>query len=42
MVAEQGVKEQLKTENLLAWMGPSLDNNRSAAEEVILDELIYS
>ena len=41
MAAEQGVTEHLKTENQMAWVG-AMNNIRSAAEEVILDELIYS
>ncbi len=41
MASEQGVTEQLKAENQLAWVG-AMNNIRNAAEEVILDELIYS
>ena len=41
MAAEQGVTEQLKAENQLAWVG-AMNNIRNTAEEVILDELIYS
>ena len=41
MAAEQGVTEQLKAEDQLAWVG-AMNNIRSAAEEVILNELIYS
>lgn len=41
MAAEQGVTEQLKAENQMAWVG-AMNNIRNAAEEVILDELIYS
>lgn len=41
MAAEQGITEQLKAENQMAWVG-AMNNIRNAAEEVILDELIYS
>ncbi len=41
MAAEQGVTEQLKAENQIAWVG-AMNNICNAAEEVILDELIYS
>ena len=41
MAAEQGVTEQLKAQDQMAWVG-AMNNIRSAAEEVILDELIYS
>lgn len=41
MAAQQGVTEQLKVQNQMAWVG-AMNNIRSAVEEVILDELIYS
>lgn len=41
MAAEQGITEQLKAENQMAWVG-AMNNIRNAAEEVILGELIYS
>ena len=41
MAAEQGVTEQLKVQDQMAWVG-AMNNIRSAAEEVILNELIYS
>lgn len=41
MAAEQGATETLKTQNQLAWVG-AMNSIRSAAEEVILNELIYS
>ena len=40
MAAEHGVTEQLKAENQMAWVG-AMNNICNAAEEVILDELIY-
>ena len=41
MAAEQGVTEQLKVQDQMAWVG-AMNNIRSAVEEVILNELIYS
>ena len=41
MATGQGITEQLKTENQMAWVG-AMNNIRNAAEEVILNELIYS
>ena len=41
MAAEQGVTEQLKAQDQMAWVS-AMNNIRSAAEEVILNELIYS
>ncbi len=41
MAAEQGVTEQLKAENQMAWVG-AMNNIRNAAEEVILNKLIYA
>ena len=41
MAAEQGVTEQLKAEDQMAWVG-AMNNIRCATEEVILNELIYS
>ena len=40
MAAEQGITEQLKAENQMAWV-EAMNNIRNAAEEVILNELIY-
>ena len=37
---EQGVTEQLKAQDQMAWVR-AMNNIRSAAEEVILDELMY-
>ena len=41
MAAEQSVTEQLKDQDQMAWVG-AMNNIRSAAEEVILNKLIYS
>lgn len=41
MAAEQSATEQLKAEDQMAWVGAT-NNIRDAAEEVILNELIYS
>ena len=41
MAAEQGITEQLKAENQMAWVG-AMNNIRNAAEEVIKEELIFS
>ncbi len=41
MAADQGVTEQLKAQDQMAWVD-AMNNIRNAAEEVILDELIYS
>ena len=41
MAAEQGVTERLKAQDQMTWVG-AMNNIRNAAEEVILDELIYS
>lgn len=40
MAQAQGITEQLKTENQLAWVG-AINNIRSAAEEIILRKTIY-
>lgn len=37
----QGVTERLKAENQLRWVG-MMNNIRSAAEEVVLHDLIYA
>ena len=39
MARAQGVTEQLKDENQLAWVG-SMNNIRNAAEEVVLRDII--
>ena len=41
MAAEQGITEHLKAKDQLAWVG-AMNNIRSAAEEVILNDLLYS
>ena len=41
MAQEQGVTEELKAENQLTWV-TMMNNLRSAAEEVVLTELVYS
>ena len=41
MAAERGVTERLKAQDQMAWVG-AMNNIRNAAEEVILNELIYS
>ena len=40
MAKSQGVTEILKAKNQMAWVG-AMNNIRSAAEEIILSELIY-
>ncbi len=40
MAEREGVTEQLKRENQLAWVG-RMNNIRNRAEEVIYKELIY-
>jgi len=40
MAEEQGIKEQLKAENQMLWVG-KMNNIRKVAEEIVLKELIY-
>jgi len=40
MAEEQGIKEQLKAENQMLWVG-KMNNTRNVAEEIVLKELIY-
>ena len=40
MKKQQGITEELKARNQLAWVG-AMNNIRSCAEEVILRELVY-
>ena len=40
MAQVQGITEQLKAENQIAWVG-TMNNIRSAAEETVANELIY-
>ena len=41
MSKSQGVTEALKAQDQFAWVG-AMNNIRSAAEEIILSELIYN
>lgn len=41
MAERQGVTERLKAENQLRWVG-MMNNIRSAAEEMVLNDLIYA
>ena len=38
---KEGVTEQLKAQNQMAWVG-AMNNIRYAAEEIVLSELIYN
>ena len=40
MMEKQGVTEKFKARDQMAWVG-AVNNIRSAAEEIVLDELIY-
>lgn len=40
MAEKQGITEKLKAEDMMKWVG-LMNNNRSAAEEVVLKDLIY-
>ena len=40
MKAEVGITEELKTSDQMKWVG-LMNNVRSSAEEIVLDELIY-
>ena len=40
MKKQQGITEELKARNQLAWVG-AMNNIRNAAEEIILRELVY-
>lgn len=40
MAEQQGITEQLKAQNQMAWV-QRMNNIRNAAEEIILHELIY-
>lgn len=40
MAEKQGVTEQLKADDMFKWVG-LMNNIRSAAEEVVLNDLIY-
>ena len=40
MAQEQGITEQMKTEDQMAWVG-AMNNVRSAAEEVVMREVVF-
>ena len=40
MVQEQGITEQLKAEDQMAWVG-AVNNIRSTAEEVVFQEIVF-
>lgn len=40
MAEKQGVTEKLKADDMMKWVG-LMNNIRSAAEEVVLNDLIY-
>ena len=40
MAAQQGITEQLKAQDQMAWV-QRMNNIRNAAEEIILQEVIY-
>ncbi|WP_243108560.1 TnpV protein [Aminicella lysinilytica] len=41
MAEKQGVTEKLKADDMMKWVG-LMNNIRSAAEEVVLNDLIYA
>lgn len=41
MTAAQGITEELKAMDQMAWVG-TMNNIRNAAEEIVLNELIYT
>ena len=41
MAEKQGVNEALKARDQMAWVG-AINNIKSAAEEIVLPELIYN
>ena len=41
LAAKEGITEQLKAHDQMAWVG-AMNNIRNAAEEVILTEIIYA
>ena len=41
MAEEQGVTEQLKTENQMEWVA-RMNNIRNLADEIVLNDLIYA
>lgn len=40
LAEEEGINEQLKAQDQMAWVG-AMNNIRNRAEEIILQELIY-
>ena len=40
MAQEQGITEQMKAEDQMAWVG-AMNNIRSAAEEVVMQEIMF-
>ena len=40
MAEKEGISEQLKTQNQMAWVG-AMNNIHNRAEEIVLQELIY-
>lgn len=40
LAEKEGINEQLKSQNQMAWVG-AMNNIRNRAEEIILQELIY-
>lgn len=40
MMEKQGITEEVKARDQMAWVG-AVNNIRNAAEEIVLDELIY-
>ena len=40
MAQEQGITEQLKAEDQMAWVG-AMNNIRSTAEEVVVQEIVF-
>lgn len=41
MIQQHGITEQLKAEDQIRWVG-LMNNIKSAAEEIVLDELVYA
>ena len=40
MMEKQGITEELKARDQMAWIG-AINNIRNAAEKIVLNELIY-
>ena len=41
MAKKQGVTEQLKAEDMMKWVG-LMNNIRACADEIVLDDIVYS